>query len=144
MNVFNGHSHTIFINSEDLLLFYSTCKCLYFVLLVPVRLNGADVDYGGIVEVFYNGKWGRICRNKWDLNDVEVVCKQLGFKSAFAEFIGSGVKDEDIPFLMSGVSCTGYESDLASCKRSDGEYQCQDDKGAQALCEPSKLLIKCN
>ena len=108
--------------------------------LVPVRLNGADIDYGGRVEVFYRGRWGKICPNEWDLNDAKVICKQLGFKVALAEFVGSDVKDEEIPFMMSKVSCTGDESDLASCKRADGEYdECIDYKGAQAMCEPSKF-----
>ena len=109
--------------------------------LVPVRLNGANIEYGGRVEVFYRGLWGRICRREWDFDDVKVVCKQLGFKSALAEFIRLDNKDEKMPFLMSNVSCTGVESDLASCKRADGEYDCQDDEEARALCEPSKLLI---
>lgn len=108
--------------------------------LVPVRLNGANIDYGGRVEVFYRGRWGKICRNEWDLNDAKVICKQLGFKVALAEFVGSDVKDEEVPFLMSKVSCTGGESGLTSCKRTDGEYdECIDDKGAQAICEPSKI-----
>ena len=109
-------------------------------ILVPVRLNGAKIDYGGRVEVFYHGKWGKICRKEWGLDDVKVVCNQLGFKGALAEFVASEVKEENIPYLMSGVSCSGHESDLASCKRTDGDYDCPDDKGAQALCEPSKFL----
>lgn len=92
------------------------------------------------MEVFFRGKWGKICRNEWGLDDVKVVCIQLGYKGALAEFIGSDFKDEKIPFLMSNVSCTGGEPDIASCKRSDGERDCQGDKEAQALCEPSKLL----
>ena len=112
---------------------------LFLIFLVPVRLNGANIDYGGRVEVFYRGKWGKICRDKWDLDDVKVVCNQLGFKGALAEFVGADVKNENIPVLMSNVSCTGGESELASCKRSDGDFDCQDDKGAQALCEPSKF-----
>ena len=111
-------------------------------MLVPVRLNGANIDYGGRVEVFYRGNWGQICRYKWDLEDVKVVCNELGFPGALTEFIGSEVKEEEIPFLMFNVSCGGRESNLASCKRADGEYTCLDDKGAQALCEPSKLSIK--
>ncbi|KAJ7388610.1 Hemicentin-1 [Desmophyllum pertusum] len=101
---------------------------------VPVRLNGADIEYGGRVEVFYKGKWGKICRNEWDFNDVKVICRQLGFKGALAEFIGSDVKDEGHPFVMSGVTCTGDESELASCARIDGKLNidCQnDDEGAQ-------------
>ena len=107
---------------------------------VPVRLTGVeDIDYAGRVEVFYEGKWGKICQNEWDINDVKVVCKQLGFKSAIAEFIGMNTKDENVPFLMSNVDCTGQESVLESCKRLDGEHKCVDNIGAQALCEPSKL-----
>ena len=107
---------------------------------VAVRLAGVkDIDYAGRVEVFYEGKWGRICRNEWDINDVKVVCKQLGFKSALAEFIGMNTKDENISVAMSNVDCTGQESVLASCKRLDGEHKCVDNIGAQAFCEPSKL-----
>ena len=76
------------------------------------------------------------------MDDVEVVCKQLGSKGALPEFAGLNVTVGDIPVLMFNVSCTGEESELASCKRTDGEYDCQDDKGAQALCEPSKLSIE--
>ena len=92
------------------------------------------------MEVFYNGKWGKICRNKWNFEDVEVICRQLGFKHAVAEFVGTDVKDEDIPFLMSDVTCTGDEPELAFCPRTDGKLNvdCQnDDTGAQALCEPN-------
>ena len=107
---------------------------------VPVRLAGVkDIDYAGRVEVFYEGKWGKICRNEWDIDDVKVVCKQLGFKSALAEFIRKDTKDENVSIAMSNVACTGQESVLASCKRLDREHKCVDDIGAQALCEPSKL-----
>ena len=83
-----------------------------------------------------------MCRDGWDLDDVKVVCSQLGFKGALAEFTGLDVEGEDIPVLMSNVSCNGGETNLASCKRTDGEYDCPDDEGAQALCEPSKLSIE--
>ena len=97
------------------------------------------------MEVFYEGKWGKICRNKWNFEDVKVICRQLGFKRAVAEFVVSNIKDEDMPFVMSEVTCKGDEPELASCPRTDGKLNvdCQnDDTGAQALCEPkSKLVI---
>ena len=109
---------------------------------VPVRLAGLDgINYAGRVEVFYQGKWGKICRNKWDINDANVVCKQLGFQSVLAEFVGMDAKDENISVVMSNVACTGQESILASCKRFDGKHYCVDNKGAQAFCEPSRLTI---
>ena len=106
---------------------------------VPVRLSGVNgINYAGRVEVFYQGKWGKICRNQWDINDVKVVCRQLGFQSALAEFIAKDTRDENISVAMSNVACTGQESVLASCKRLDGNHRCFDNIGAQALCEPSK------
>ena len=95
------------------------------------------------MEVFYKGKWGKICTNGWDLKDAHVICRQLGFEEALAEFIGSNVDDGNISSVMVDVSCTGAEVDLASCARTDGKLnvpsQCQEDgKGSQALCQPSK------
>ena len=106
---------------------------------VPSRLAGLDgINYAGRVEVFYQGKWGKICRDKWDINDAKVVCRQLGFQSAIAEFIGMNTRDDTISVAMSNVACTGLESVLASCKRSDGDQNCVDNIGAQAFCQPSK------
>ncbi|KAK2556118.1 Hemicentin-2 [Acropora cervicornis] len=110
---------------------------------VPVRLAGInEINYAGRVEVFYQGKWGKICRNKWDINDVKVVCRQLGFQSALAEFIGMDTKDETISVVMSDVKCTGQESVLASCKRLDGKHvECVDNIGAQDLCVPKNRTV---
>ena len=115
-------------------------KKLMSLFTVAVRLAGVkDIDYAGRVEVFYEGRWGKICRNEWDIDDAKVVCKQLGFKSALAEFIKVDTKDENVSIAMSNVACTGQEYVLASCKRLDREHKCVDNIGAQALCEPSKL-----
>ena len=104
-----------------------------------MRLSGVKgINYAGRVEVFYQGKWGKICRNDWDINDVKVVCRQLGFQSALAEFIGMNTRNDTISVVMSNVACTGQESVLASCNRVDGKHNCMDNIGAQALCEPSK------
>ena len=112
--------------------------CLIVITEVPVRLNGVRSNYSGRVEVFYSGRWGRICHNKWDIRDARVICRQLGFNDAIAEFTGSDVEDSKRPFLMSGIECTGDEYEIASCARIDGEVDCVGDSGAQALCEPCK------
>ena len=107
-----------------------------------MRLSGVKAKYGGRVDVFYRRRWGKICRIKWDINDAKVVCKQLGFRGALAEFItGMNTTDEDIPVVMSDIACTGQESVLALCNRLDGEHKCPEDIGAQALCVPSKKSL---
>ncbi|XP_015769364.1 PREDICTED: hemicentin-2-like [Acropora digitifera] len=109
---------------------------------VPVRLAGVDgVNYAGRVEVFYQGKWGKICRNEWDINDVKVVCRQLGFQSAVAEFIPMNTSDDTISVAMSNVACTGQETVLAYCKRRDGNHRCVDNIGAQAFCKPKNRKV---
>ena len=123
-----------------LMVLQSFLNVLFF--RVPVRLVGVDsINYAGRVEVFYQGKWGKISRSNWDINDVKVFCKQLGFQSVVAEFIGMDTKDENISVALSNVACTGQESVLASCERFDEKHNCVDNIGAQAFCEPTKLTI---
>ena len=78
--------------------FSSLCPSSVTVSVRLAEING--INYTGRVKVFYKGKWGKICRNEWDIDDVKVVCKQLGFKSALAEFIGMDTKDGNLSVVM--------------------------------------------
>ena len=52
------------------------------------------------------------------------------------------IKDKNVSIVMSNVACRGTESALGSCSHTDGDDNCVDDTGAQAMCEPSKLAIE--
>ena len=44
-----------------------------------MRLVGGPSPYKGRVEVCIGGCWGTVCGNDFDVQDTEVVCRELGY-----------------------------------------------------------------
>ena len=44
-----------------------------------VRVVGGENPGEGRVEVFHAGVWGTICHHHWNVNDANVVCRELGY-----------------------------------------------------------------
>ena len=106
-----------------------------FFFFFPVRLIGSSNS--GRVEVFYNGTWGTVCDDHWDINDARVLCRQLGFADAKAAYQGYSVVDGTGQIWLDNVRCTGNESTIFQCAHPGwGIHNCRHSEDAGAWCVP--------
>ena len=87
------------------------------------------------MEVYYNGEWGTVCEDDWDLNDAQVVCRQLGFGPAIATRrlahygVGSG------QIWLDNLNCVGTELTIEACSHNGwGIVNCGHREDAGAKC----------
>ena len=87
------------------------------------------------MEIFYNGNWGTVCDDAWDIKDARVVCRQLELPDAvsaprIARFgRGSG------EILLDDVGCSGSESTIVNCQyRGWGVEDCSHSEDASVIC----------
>ena len=103
-------------------------------LILAVRLVGDSYNVGR-VEVYYNGTWGTVCDDSWDIKDAGVVCRQLGFRYALNAYQGAYFGQGTGPILLDNVFCFGSESSLFSCRHSGlGNHNCRHSEDASVRC----------
>ena len=110
----------------------------YCITDVVVRLVNGPTQYEGRVEVYYNGEWGTVCDDRWDLKDAQVVCKQLGFSQAInassQAFYGGGSGR----IWLDNVNCVGTEVTIENCFHNGwGVEDCDHHEDAGVKCSAS-------
>ncbi len=112
---------------------------------VTLRLRGPLSGNGiGRVEVFYNGQWGTVCGDSWDINNARVACRQLGYKYGVRGLRGSDVPDGSGQIWLDDVDCTGSERSLASCSHSSwGVHNCghSEDAGVECSLTGNRIIL---
>ena len=81
-------------------------------IISAVRLANGSYN-AGRVELYYNGAWGTVCDGHWDINDAQVVCRQLGFRYALDAYQSAYYAQM---ILLDHVNCLGNEPSLFSCR----------------------------
>ena len=76
-----------------------------------IRLDG---DGKGRVEIYHANEWGTLCFDFWDMNDGNVVCRELGYPKAMRVYIYVG-DDDKTPIWLDNVRCEGIETNLTDC-----------------------------
>ena len=90
------------------------------------------------MEVQHNGTWGLVCVYGWDLNDVQVVCSQLGLGRAIAPGRSSLYGQDLTRVWLNYVNCVGTEKTIESCSHAGWRYHfCY--FGATIRCSSGKL-----
>ncbi|KAM7451024.1 CD5 molecule-like [Porites harrisoni] len=103
---------------------------------VRLQDGGGVTHHQGRVEVYYNGAWGTVCDNGWDLADASVVCRQLGFEGALEASKLAAFGEGAGKIWMSNVRCTGMESSLKECSHNGWgrHFHCGHGKDAGVMC----------
>lgn len=103
-----------------------------------VRLvNGpTGVSVCGRVEVYHDGEWGTVCDDRWNADDGNVVCKQLGYLRAERIFYRAHFGRGTGPIWMDSVQCEEGHSSLAECQHNGwGVHDCAHSEDAGVCCK---------
>uniref|UniRef100_A0A8C2HGH4 Uncharacterized protein n=1 Tax=Cyprinus carpio TaxID=7962 RepID=A0A8C2HGH4_CYPCA len=102
-----------------------------FSLQVCMLLVNGDNNCSGRVEIFYDGMWGTVCDDGWDINDATVLCRQLRCGKADSAHESAHFGQGSGQIWLDDVGCTGHETSLT---HELGTHDCNHGEDAGVVC----------
>uniref|UniRef100_A0A452SEM3 SRCR domain-containing protein n=1 Tax=Ursus americanus TaxID=9643 RepID=A0A452SEM3_URSAM len=111
------------------------------VICSELRLVGGPGRCSGRVEVLHQGAWGTVCDDLWDLNEAEVVCRQLGCGRAVSALGKAHFGPGSGNIFLDNLQCSGVERYLGQCAHSGwSEHNCGHHEDAGVICSELRLV----
>ena len=112
--------------------------------VVTVKLEPSSSQTRGLIQVMYNNTWGSVCSEYWDLEDANVICRQLGYESAISTF--TGITDGYSvtgTIWISRSACLGTETSIGDCFMESiwGENTCTHEQDMAVECSSGMYLF---
>ena len=125
------------MTSLRVVFFLSCILCNPLTVIYVELLDGGGYPNQGRVSLYYDGQWGTVCDDQWDINDAHVVCRMLGYPKALGFTSQSAFGGaQDGPIWMDEVNCTGSEDTLAACPHYGwGNSDCDHTEDAGVICD---------
>ncbi|KAL8176299.1 UNVERIFIED_CONTAM: hypothetical protein K2H54_030377 [Gekko kuhli] len=95
----------------------------------------------GRVEVYHNKQWGTVCDDGWDLQDAQVVCREMNCGNALLALGRATYGQGSGTIWLDRVNCAGKETALKECPKSPwGDHNCDHGRDASVVCTDMKEI----
>ncbi|XP_067472093.1 uncharacterized protein [Thunnus thynnus] len=124
--------------------------CVYLLLTSTSTASGDQIRLAGPgstrcsgrVEIYHSYTWGTVCDDDWDLNDAEVVCRQLSCGTSLEAPQSARFGQGTGQIWLDDVSCSGSERSLTACQHNGfGTHNCGHGEDAGVVCSGDQIRL---
>ena len=119
------------------LILLITISVIYNVIsignITRILLLGGRNQTEGRITILYNGQYGTVCDDLFDLESANVVCRQLNFTGALSVTSNFGAGRG--PIWLDDVECNGTETSIEYCSHGGfGVHNCNHNNDVGVVC----------